>query len=109
MARVAHAFALAALLLPAASFAEEAKWSGAVTGYYYAMRDEPDFGVGLATLDYGRLHFEGRWNYEARNAGRVRGLEVLGGDAVTFEITPIVGVLFGSARGVIPGVEASVA
>jgi hypothetical protein len=28
---------------------------------------------------------------------------------VAFEVTPIVGALFGSARGVVPGVEASVA
>jgi len=96
--------------MPAAVFAEEAKWSGAVTGYYYAMRDEPDFGVGVATLDHGRLHLEGRWNYEASNAGSAFvGWKFAGGETVTFEITPIVGVLFGAARGVVPGVEASVA
>jgi len=35
------------------------------TGYYYAMRDQPDFGVGVATLDHGALHFEARYNDEA--------------------------------------------
>jgi hypothetical protein len=99
-----------ALAFASCAFAEEAKWSGAVTGYYYAMRDEPDFGVGVATLDYGRLHLEGRYNYEATNAGSAFvGWKFSGGDEVTFEVTPILGVLFGAGRGVIPGVEASVA
>ena len=105
-----HLWAAAVLGLPAACIAAETNWTGAVTGYYYAMRDEPDFGVGVATLDHGPLHFEGRWNYEATNAGSAfAGWKFSGGDTVTFEITPIVGVLFGSARGVVPGVEASVA
>ena len=82
----------------------------AVTGYYYAMRDEPDFAVGVATLDRGALHLEGRYNYEVHDAGSAFvGWKFAGGDAVTFEVTPIVGVLFGAGRGVIPGVEASVA
>ncbi|MEP6942728.1 MAG: hypothetical protein ABI981_07310 [Betaproteobacteria bacterium] len=110
MASVVRGLIMLALAMPATCFAEEAKWAGAVTGYYYAMRDEPDFGVGVGTLDYGRLHLEGRWNYEARDAGSAFvGWKFAGGDAVTFAITPIVGALFGTARGVIPGVEASIA
>ena len=74
-------------------------WSGAVTGYYYAMRDEPDFGVGVASLDRGRLHLEARYNYEARNATSIfAGWKFAGGDTVKFEVTPIVGGLFGAAR-----------
>jgi len=84
--------------------------SGSITGYYYAMRDEPDFGVGVASLNRGPLHLEGRYNYEAHNAGSVFvGWNFSGGDTVTFAITPIIGALFGSTHGVIPGVEASVA
>jgi hypothetical protein len=90
--------------------AEDERPSGAITGYYYAMRDEPDFGVGVATLDHKRWHFEARYNYEAHNAGSAFvGYQFKGGDTVTFEVTPIVGALFGSARGVVPGLEASVA
>ena len=107
---MAKAALVLALVFASPAFAEEAKWSGAVTGYYYAMRDEPDFGVGVATLDYGRLHLEGRYNYEATNAGSAfAGWKFSGGEEVTFEVTPILGVLFGAGRGVIPGVEASVA
>jgi hypothetical protein len=82
----------------------------AVTGFYYAMRDQPDFGVGVASLDHGSLHLEGRYNYEARDSGSVfAGWKFAGGDTVTFAVTPIVGALFGSARGVVPGVEVGVA
>lgn len=107
---------LAAATSPVAALAVEpatsadVTTSAAVTGYYYVMRDEPDFGVGVATLDHGRLHFEARYNYEVHNAGSAFvGWKFAGGDTVSFEVTPIVGALFGAARGVIPGVEASVA
>ena len=82
--------------------------SGAVTGYYYSMRDQPDFGVGVGTLDRGSLHLELRYNYEAHDAGSAFvGWKFAGGDDVTFEFTPILGTMFGAARGVVPGVEAS--
>ena len=88
----------------------DAQWSGNVTGYYYAMRDEPDFGVGVASLNRGPLHLEARYNYEVHDAGSVFvGWNLSGGESVTFQITPIIGALVGSARGVIPGFEASVA
>jgi hypothetical protein len=109
---------LAALVCIAAANANEVavaddaepKVSGSVTGFYYAMRDQPDFGVGVASINRGALHLEGRYNYEARDAGSLFvGWKFSGGDAVTFEVTPIVGALFGAARGVVPGIEASVA
>lgn len=110
------ACALTLLLAPAwvwaadAGVGESPPISFAATGYYYAMRDEPDFGVGVASLDRGPLHLEARWNYEARDAGSIfAGWKWKGGDAVTWEVTPIVGALFGSAHGVVPGLEASVA
>jgi hypothetical protein len=80
------------------------------TGFYYAMRDQPDFGVGVASINRGALHVEARYNYEVRDAGSLFvGWKFSGGDVVTFEITPIVGALFGAARGAVPGIEASVA
>ena len=84
--------------------------SGSITGFYYAMHDQSDFGVGVAALNRGPLHLEGRYNYEARDAGSAFvGWNFSGGDTVTFAITPIIGALFGSTHGVIPGVEATVA
>ncbi len=86
----------------------EPAWSGAITGYYYAMRDQPDFGVGVGSLDRGPLHLEARYNYEARDSGSAFvGWKFAGGDTVSYELTPIIGGLFGAARGVVPGLEAS--
>jgi hypothetical protein len=88
---------------------ETHEWSGNVTGYYYAMRDQPDFGVGVAALNRGPLHLEARYNYEVHDAGSLfLGWNFSGGDSLTFQLTPIVGILFGAARGVVPGFEATV-
>ena len=82
----------------------------AATVLHYAMRDEPDFHVGVASLERGRLRFEARYNYEARDAGSVFvGWKFAGGEQLTWQITPIAGVLFGSTKALIPGLEASVA
>ncbi|HZI83230.1 MAG TPA: hypothetical protein VFF44_04905 [Casimicrobiaceae bacterium] len=90
--------------------ASEPKVSGSVTGFYYAMRDQSDFGVGVAAINRGPLHLEARYNYESRDAGSLfAGWNFSGGDTVTFQITPIIGGLVGAERGLIPGVEASVA
>ena len=103
------------LLVSVAALADEAAAPGVAgttvtaTGYYYAMRDQPDFGVGVAALDHGSWHLETRYNYEAHDAtSAFVGWKFAGGDELTFEVTPLIGALFGSARGVIPGLEASV-
>jgi hypothetical protein len=117
MKRFARCGALFALLALAAMQTKanepgaetDAEWSGNVTGYYYAMRDQPDFGVGVAALNHGPLHLEARYNYEVHDAGSLfLGWNFSGGDSVTFQITPIIGALLGDARGVVPGFEASV-
>jgi hypothetical protein len=93
-----------------ATDASEPRFTGAITGYYYLMQDQPDFGVGVATLDRGRLHLEARYNYEVHDsASAFAGWKFSAGDALTFEFTPIIGGMFGVARGVVPGLEASVA
>lgn len=106
-----RALLVAVSLLPATVLAAEPPATTiAATGYYYAMRDEPNFAVGVTTLDHGSWHLEGRYNYEAHNAGSAFiGWKFKGGEDITFEVTPMVGALFGAARGVVPGVEASIA
>ena len=90
--------------------ATEPRITGGITGYYYSIRDQSDYGVGVATLDRGPLHLEMRYNYEVHDAGSAFvGWKFSGGDAVTFELTPIIGGMFGAARGAVPGFEASVA
>jgi hypothetical protein len=93
----------------AAETAAERAWSGALTGYYYAVPDQPNWGMAVGVLNHGALHLEARYNYEARaSASAFVGWTFAGGDQVTWELTPIIGSLFGRARGVVPGVEASV-
>ena len=64
--------AVAGMLAPTASPAAEPdappETSFSLTGSYYAMRDEPDFGVYVAALQRGSLRFEARHNYEAKSA-----------------------------------------
>jgi hypothetical protein len=107
-------FALAALGVTAASAADdgtpEKALAGTLTGYYYALPDQPNYGMAVGSVNYGALHLEGRYNYEARaSASAFIGWTFAGGKDVTWEVTPIVGTLFGRARGFVPGVEASVA
>jgi hypothetical protein len=111
-ARLSHAVVFVLLFHAMAARADEVapKVSGSITGYYYAMRDESDFGVGVAAINRDALHLEGRYNYEARDSGSLFiGWNFSGGESVTFQFTPILGVLFGESRGVIPGFEATVA
>ena len=110
------AFAAGALLGLAAGGARaadeapaERALSGTITGYSYLLPDQPNYGMAVGTVNYGALHLEARYNYEARaSASAFVGWTFAGGKEVTWEVTPIVGSLFGRARGLVPGVEASV-
>jgi hypothetical protein len=110
---VARCVAALALVVNEAAHAQAADAVGtSVTlgGFHYAMRDEPDFGVYVAAVQHGAFRVEARHNYEARGATSVfAGRAWTGGDAVAWSVTPLLGGLFGNAKGVVPAVEASVA
>ena len=113
MRRAARAFAVALFVaaMPALAAEPEARAiSTSVTGMFYAMRDQADFGVGIATLDRGPLHLEARYQYEAKDSASLfAGWTFSGGERLTYSVRPILGVLAGRSQGVIPGVEASLA
>jgi len=113
MRRVATALAVLLLVVAATAHAAEPDAraiSTSVTGMFYAMRDQADFGVGIATLDRGPLHLEARYQYEAKDSASVFvGWTFSGGERLTYSVRPILGVLAGRTQGVIPGVEASLA
>src|SRR5690349_19106945 len=93
---------LALAAFPAlASAADENALSASAAYSYYAMRDQPDFGVGVAAMERGKLRVEGRYGYEGRDAASLfAGWKFDGGgDAVTFSVTPMIGALFNNARG----------
>jgi hypothetical protein len=105
--------AIAALLacdatLAAEDASEERAFTASVNGSYYALRDEPDFSIVVAAVNYGPFRIEARHNYEARHATSVfAGWKFAGGDGWEWEVTPIAGVLGGAERGGIVGVEGS--
>lgn len=84
-------------------------WAFSGSVYTYIVPDSREYVQPTFTADRGWLHLEARYNYEARaSASAFVGWTFAGGDQVTWEVTPIIGSLFGRARGVVPGVEASV-
>jgi hypothetical protein len=94
---------------PAAT-AEAPRWACSVTGSYYSFRDQDDFVLAVATAEKGPLHLEARYNYEAQDSGSLfAGWKFPGGETLTYELTPILGGVFGQKEGIAPGFEAAVA
>jgi hypothetical protein len=92
------------------SASDAAGWAYSVTGAYYSFRDQDDFLLAVATAEQGPLHLEARYNYEAIDSGSLFiGWKFSGGKTVTYELTPILGAVFGQKEGIAPGFEASVA
>src|SRR5262245_2305442 len=108
------AFTAVALLLAArpasAQTALPAKtWSFAVSAYTYVIPDASDYVQPSFTADRDRLHLEARYNYEAQKTGSLwMGWNFSGGDAVQWELTPIIGGIFGDVDGVAPGYKGSI-
>jgi len=85
-------------------------WAFSATGMYYSFRDQSDFLLAVATAKKGPLHLEARYNYEALDSGSLfAGWMFSGGKTVTYELTPILGAVFGAKEGIAPGFEASLA
>lgn len=111
--RSALVIALLALAAGCASAADavpaDRPVSGSLTGYYSALPDQPNLGMAVGSVNVGALRFEGRYNYEARaSASAFVGWKFEGGDEIAWEVTPLIGTLFGRTRGVVPGFEAAV-
>jgi hypothetical protein len=95
-----------------AAAGEAAKPQEATSAYaaanFYFLDDATDFVQPTVFADRGRLHLEARYNYEDRGAGSVwAGWNLAAGDTVALAFTPMVGIVFGSARGVAPGCKLS--
>jgi hypothetical protein len=84
-------------------------WAYSITASYYSFRDQDDFLLAVATADRGPLHLEARYNYEAQDSGSLfAGWKFSGGEKLTWEVTPILGAVFGQKEGVAPGFEAAI-
>ena len=123
MRMIGIATAAALLLLAVTCSAQEGKvttaststadapgWDYSATGMYYSFRNQDDFTLAVATADRGQLHLEARYNYEAIDSGSLFvGWKFSGGNKLTWELTPILGAVFGSMEGIAPGFEAAAA
>lgn len=85
-------------------------WTFGASAYTYFLPDEPNYVQPSVTADRGLLHLETRFNYEARDTGSVwGGVNLSGGDAVSWTLTPMLGGVFGDTSGVAPGYRGSIA
>jgi hypothetical protein len=118
MRRTALACAAAAFLGAAAVVAQSApvdsppeaeapaasEWEFAASVYSYFVPQDHDYASATVTADHGLLHLEGRANYEGLDTGSLWvGTNFSFGKAVTFEVTPMLGGVFGATHGVAPG------
>jgi hypothetical protein len=96
----------------AAQSAEDAKeraWALSATVAVYGLPDEEDYAQPTFSADRGELHLETRYNYEAlRTASLWAGYAMRGGERVEWELTPMVGAVFGATDGIAPGYGASI-
>ncbi len=84
-------------------------WEFAITAYPTVVRGGENYTTAIATADRGALHLEVRYNYEAIGArSAFVGWTFSGGEAVAWEVTPLLGGAWGAVTAFVPGVEASV-
>ena len=90
------------------STAGRSGWEFDLSASYYSFRNQDDFTLAVATADRGPLHLEARYNYEAIDSGSLFiGWKFSGGQKLAWEVTPILGAVFGQKEGIAPGFEAS--
>ena len=86
----------------------EKAWSVSASAYTYAPADDPDYVQPTFTADRGWLHLEARYNYEALATGSAWiGYNFSGGEKLAWELTPMLGGVFGDTAGIAPGYKGS--
>ena len=106
--RALSVLALWGALLGAAEARAQAKdpvpWSFTAATSTYLLPDDPDYIQPAFIADREQLHLEARYNYEGRKTASVWvGYNFSFGEKVTFELTPMLGAVFGDTSGVAPG------
>src|SRR5262249_12908254 len=83
---------------------DKPEWEFALSTYTYLAQHARDYSNPNFTADYDWLHLEARYNYEALKTGSVWiGYNLSFGENLKFEITPMLGGVFGDITGVAPG------
>lgn len=74
------------------------------------MRGGDNYTSAIAVADRGPLHLEARYNYESIGArSAFVGWTSSGGDAIAWELTPLIGGAWGATHAFVPALEASLA
>ena len=93
-----------------ASPATKPSWEFAITAYPTVVRGGDNYTSAIAVADRGPLHLEARYNYEAVGArSAFVGWTFSGGEAITWEVTPLLGGAWGTTQAFVPALEASLA
>jgi hypothetical protein len=93
-----------------ASPAGKPSWEFGLNAYPTVVRGGENYTSAIIVAVRGPLHLEGRVNYESVGArSAFVGWTFSGGEAVTWELTPLLGSAWGSTHAWVPGLEASVA
>jgi hypothetical protein len=83
---------------------DEGTWSFSASAYTYFVPDSGNYAQPTFTADRGWLHLEARYNYEALDTGSAWvGYNFSGGETLSWELTPMLGGVFGDVTGVAPG------
>jgi len=103
-------FLLAATLLyvesPASAEEEEPSWTVSASAYLYFVPEAKDYLQPTLAVDHDLLHLGARYNYEnLRTASFWVGANFSGGKELTWEITPMLGLVVGQTNGVAPGYQ----
>lgn len=88
---------------------EKEGWSFSASAYTYIVPDSREYVQPTVTADQGWLHLEARYNYEDLDTGSTWiGYNFGGGESITWELTPMLGGVFGNTTGIAPGYKGSV-
>lgn len=91
---------------PAAGGSE---WMFTGSVYFYQVVDDTNYAQPTITADRDWLHLEARYNYEDLDTGSLWvGYNVSGGETLSWEVTPMLGGVFGQTDAVAPGYKGSV-
>ena len=93
---------------PALAEPAPAAWSFSASVFTYVMPQERNYVQPTFTADGDRLHLEVRYNYEdLRTASVWVGYTFEGGSTLSWELTPMLGGVFGATNGTAPGFKGS--
>ena len=82
----------------------EKKWAFSALSYLYFVPGDRNYVQPTFTADRDWLHLEARYNYEAFGTASLwTGYNFSGGESLTWEITPMLGGVFGHTNGIAPG------